>query len=67
MIGKLKPVDENNEVPLFTSQYLTGISLIDEEHKELFRIIGEVQRVIREEYVHDKYDEIVHRNSSSGW
>ncbi|MDE5717285.1 MAG: hemerythrin family protein, partial [Lachnospiraceae bacterium] len=60
MIGKLKPVDENNEVPLFTSQYLTGISLIDEEHKELFRIIGEVQRVIRDEYVHDKYDEIVH-------
>lgn len=60
MIGKLKPVDENNEVPLFTSLYLTGISLIDEEHKELFRIIGEVQRVIRDEYVHDKYDEIVH-------
>ena len=38
---------------------MTGISLVDEEHKELFRIIGEVYRVIMEEYLHDKYDEIV--------
>jgi len=60
MIGKLKPVEEKGAVPVFTDRYLTGIKLIDEEHKELFRIIGEVYRVIMEEYLHDKYDEIVH-------
>ncbi|MBD5457660.1 MAG: bacteriohemerythrin [Lachnospiraceae bacterium] len=60
MIGKLKPVEEKKAVTLFTDQYLTGITLIDDEHKELFRIIGEVQRVIMEEYLSDKYDEIVH-------
>lgn len=60
MIGKLKPADQKNAVPLFTDEYLTGITLIDAEHKELFRIIGEVQRVINEEYLSDKYDEIVH-------
>ena len=47
-------------VPVFSEQYLTGIDLVDEEHKELFHIIGEVYRVNTEEYLHDKYDEIVH-------
>ncbi len=60
MIGKLKPVQEKSAIPVFTQQYVTGIGLIDEEHKELFRIIGEVYRVMEEEYLHDKYDEIVH-------
>lgn len=59
MIGKLNPPEKKHAVPAFTEQYLTGISLVDEEHKELFRIIGEVYRVIMEEYLHDKYDEIV--------
>ena len=43
MIGKLKGLEEDKEAPLFTEKYLTGIALIDKEHKELFRIIGEVQ------------------------
>lgn len=60
MIGKLRPVEEKSAIPVFSDQYLTGIDLIDGEHKELFRIIGEVYRVIGEEYLHDKYDEIVH-------
>ena len=59
MIGKLKPAGENNEVPLFTDEYITGIPLIDKEHKELFRIIGDVHRIIMDEFIPDKYDEIV--------
>lgn len=59
MIGKLKPLSDGYEVPLFTDEYLTGIPLIDKEHKELFRIIGDVQHVIADEFITDKYDEIV--------
>ena len=58
MIGKLKPSDEW-VAPEFTDKYLTGIPIVDKEHKELFRIIGEVHRVMTDELVSDKYDEIV--------
>lgn len=58
MIGKLKPAEERT-APVFTDQYLTGVSLIDKEHRELFRIIGEVYRVMMNEIAFDKYDEIV--------
>lgn len=60
MIGKMKPLDAAQKIPVFTDEFLTGIALIDEEHKELFRIIGEVHRVIMDEFIADKYDEIVH-------
>lgn len=59
MIGKMKPADEAASVTMFTDEYLTGIALIDSEHRELFRIIGEVHRVITDEFIPDKYDEIV--------
>lgn len=59
MIGKLKPLDEQHNALDFTDEYLTGIPLIDKEHRELFRIIGDVQRVNADELVTDKYDEIV--------
>ncbi len=60
MIGKMRPAERNRKIPVFTEEYLTGIALVDEEHKELFRIIGEVYRVIMDEFIPDKYDEIVH-------
>lgn len=60
MIGKMKPADDSKKIPAFSDEYLTGIALIDEEHKELFRIIGEVHRVIFDEFIADKYDEIVY-------
>ncbi|MBQ6807044.1 MAG: bacteriohemerythrin [Lachnospiraceae bacterium] len=62
MIGKLQPMKEGKraEAPTFTQEFETGIALVDEEHKELFRIIGEVHRVILDEFIPDKYDEIVH-------
>lgn len=60
MIGKMKPLKESKKIPAFTDEYLTGIALIDDEHKELFRIIGEVHRIILDEFIADKYDEIVY-------
>ena len=60
MIGKMKPFDEWKEISFdFTDEYLTGVELIDEEHKELFRIIGQVHEVISNEIMADKYDEII--------
>lgn len=58
MIGKLKPSEERC-APIFTDTYLTNIPIIDKEHKELFRIIGDVYRVMTDELALDKYDEIV--------
>lgn len=58
MIGKLRPSNERT-APEFTDQYLTGVPVIDKEHKELFRIIGDVYRVMTDELAFDKYDEIV--------
>ena len=61
MIGKMMPVEQWKEQPslVFSEEYYTGIPMVDEEHKELFRIIADVNHVIVHEYVHDKYDEIV--------
>ncbi len=59
MIGKLKPSQERT-VPSFSDEYVTNIPLVDKEHRELFRIIGEVYRVMMDELAFDKYDEIVH-------
>ena len=43
----------------FTDEYLTGVELVDEEHKELFRIIGQVHEIIADDLKTDKYDEII--------
>lgn len=58
MIGKLKPSEERT-APVFTDTYLTNIPIIDKEHRELFRIIGDVYRVMTDEMAFDKYDEIM--------
>lgn len=63
MIGKLEPKEEGDlEVTyqgFFSDDFKTGIFLIDEEHKELFRIIDEVSILIEDEFMVDKYDKIV--------
>ena len=43
----------------FTDEYLTGVELVDEEHKELFRIIGQVHEIIADGLMADKNDEII--------
>ena len=60
MIGKMCRKPEPTEDPFaFTDKYKTGIELVDNEHKQLFAIIREVNDLIHEELLHDKYDEIM--------
>ncbi len=59
LIGKLRPVNERSQKIEFTDKYLTGISQIDEEHKELFRIIDNLYSVMNDDFIADKYDEII--------
>lgn len=62
LIGKLKPLQEwkEQENPyVFTEEYKTGISFVDKEHKELFRIIGEVNDLVKDDFKPDKFDDIV--------
>lgn len=46
-------------VPMFTEEFVTGIAIVDEEHKKLFEIIGNVHKAIETELVHDKFDVIL--------
>ncbi len=62
LIGKMPSKEEwkGKENPCeFTEQYHTGIPLIDGEHATLFEIIGRANDLVKEELLHDKYDEIV--------
>lgn len=60
MIGKSLPASEEASDPFaFTTKYMTGIELIDEEHRHLFDIIRETNDLIHEEFLYDKYDEIM--------
>lgn len=50
LIGKLPPLEEwmVRENPCeFTDEYLTGIELVDIEHKELFRIVDKANRLVK--------------------
>lgn len=58
LIGQLEANDKPM-VPIFTDKFKTGISLIDEEHKVLFDIIGKIYKAIENELVHDKFDLIL--------
>lgn len=40
-------------------EYLTGIPQIDEEHTRLFELAESAYQLMQDEYVHDKYDELV--------
>lgn len=39
-------------------EYLTGIELIDQEHKQLFQYADQVYELLQEEFIADKYDNI---------
>jgi hemerythrin len=41
------------------AEYYTGIKLIDDEHKELFRIADEAYQLLKDEFISDKFDNIV--------
>ncbi len=62
LIGKMPSLEEwreNEEPCVFTEKYMTGIPLIDGEHETLFEIIGDADKLVKAELLHDKYDEIV--------
>lgn len=40
-------------------EFLTGIDMIDDEHRELFRIAQSAMDLYQNEFVADKYDHIV--------
>lgn len=39
--------------------YLLGIEIIDEQHKELFRIVERAYALLKNEFLTDKYDRII--------
>ena len=62
MIGKLPPLEEwmIRENPCeFTEEYLTGIELIDSEHRELFSIVETAYNLVKSYSVADSYDEVL--------
>ncbi len=59
MIGKFDPRQEKRGVPAFTEKYLTGIDLVDEEHRYLFQLLEETDEIVHAEHLYDKYDELV--------
>lgn len=62
MIGKLPPLEEwmIRENPCeFTDDYLTGIDLVDVEHKELFRIVDKANQLVKSLDSLSGYDNII--------
>lgn len=62
MIGKLPPLEEwmIRENPCeFTDDYLTGIDLVDAEHKELFRIVDKANQLVKSFDILSGYDNII--------
>ena len=58
-IGKVEEKREEKPSFAFTSNYEVGVPEIDAEHKQLFALIEETDRVIHSELLYDKYDQIV--------
>ena len=62
LIGKLPPLEEwmIRENPCeFTEDYLTGIALVDAEHKELFHIVDKADKLVKSFDELSGYDNII--------
>ena len=59
MIGKLHIKQQGDEEFAFTDEYKTGIPFADKQHERLFEIIRKTNEVIHNEYIPDKYDQIM--------
>lgn len=44
----------------FKEEFKTGIDIIDGQHKRLFEIADETYKLLKNEFITDKYDKIVH-------
>lgn len=43
----------------WNDKYKTGIELVDEQHKELFRLFNKIYDLYNNEFLIDKYDQII--------
>ncbi|MBR2402365.1 MAG: bacteriohemerythrin [Lachnospiraceae bacterium] len=59
LIGKFKKTETTTDAYVFSDEYLTGIGLIDDEHRQLFALVNEVHTLVHDEFIFDKYDEIM--------
>lgn len=58
LIGHFK-ANNKPSIPVFTDEFKVGVEIIDEEHKKLFDIIGNIHEAIEAELLHDKFDAIL--------
>lgn len=58
LIGKIKPIHDNPVMLSFSSEYYTGIEMIDQQHRRLFQILTDLNELSQNEYLYDKYDAI---------
>lgn len=59
MIGKIQSVHSNPVMLTFSDKYLTGVDMIDRQHRRLFDILEELNTLNTDEYMHDKFDAIM--------
>lgn len=59
LIGLFKKAESSTDAYVFSNEYLTGIELIDSEHRQLFALVNEVHALVHDEFIFDKYDEIM--------
>lgn len=59
LIGQFKKSELSNDAYVFSNEYLTGITLIDDEHRQLFALVNEVHALVQDDLIFDKYDEIM--------
>ena len=59
LIGCFSGASKSAEVYVFSEEYLTGIELIDNEHRQLFALVNEVHALVYDDFIFDKYDEII--------
>ena len=59
LIGKFKKEKTSKDAFVFSKEYLTGIKLIDDEHRQLFALVNEVYALVNDDLIFDKYDEIM--------
>lgn len=61
LIGKLMTVEEwkQKDGYAFKDEYLTGIESIDEDHRKLLKILGELHHIIAHDDTDGKYDRMI--------
>ena len=59
MIGKMKKMHGDPVMLSFSNRYMIGVDMIDQEHRRLFEILGELNELNNDEFMYDKFDAIL--------